>query len=221
MKYLTINPAVKQSGISGVRIAYPFYQPIRLENVSLTADDTTFLGSYDSTAQEYILHTSFYPKGARLRVLSECYFEPTSFSTCFDSNVVWVTNDPTNARTGQGYGRIHVDDTVPILNFGFADSNEFNPRDSRILYMEMDYKIDLPLWIHMIGFLTGSTGTATSKAVQVVNPSDQWKKIYINLGRTWSQFNYNTPITIYFQAVNSKRTGGDLLIDNVKVLTTE
>lgn len=221
MKYLTVNAAVKQGGISGVHIAYPFYQPIRLENVELKANDTTFLGTYDSAAHDYMLHAHYYPKGSRLKVLAECYFEPTSFSTCFDSNVVWVANDPAGACTGQGYGRIHLNDTTPLLNFGFADSNEFNPANSRILYMEMDFKIDMPLWIHMLGFLTGSTGTVTSKSVQALNPTTQWKKIYINLGRTWSQFNYNTPISVYFQAVNEKGINGDLLIDNIKVLTTE
>ena len=221
MKYLTINPAVKQGGISGTHISYPFYQPIQLENVELTATDTTFLGTYDSAAHDYLLHAHYYPKGNRLRVLAECYFEPTSFSTCFDSNVVWVSDDPAGACTGQGYGRIHLDDTVPILNFGFADSNEFNPANSRILYLEMDFKIDMPLWIHMLGFLTGSSGTITSMPVQALNPTNQWKKIYINLGRTWSQFNYNVPLSIYFQAVNEKNINGDLLIDNIKVLTTE
>ena len=220
MKYLTANPVVKQDGVSGTHIAYPFYQPIRLEGIPLAPEDTTMLGDYDAATGDYCLHTHYYTKGARLRVLAECYFEPTSFSTCLDSNVIWVANDPAGACTGHGYGRVHVPDSVKILTFGFVDSTEFDPAGSRILYMELEYKTDLPLYIHMLGFSTTQNSTITSKSVMCINPKDRWNKIYINLGRTWSQFNYRTPISVYFQVINESGVEGDILIDNIKVLTT-
>ena len=220
MKYLTINPAVKQNGVSGTQIDYPFYQPIHLEDVPLNAQDTTFLGTIDERTGDYCLHTYYYPKSERLRVLAECYFEPTSFATCFDSNVTWVTNAPAEACTGQGYGRIHVDKTDSILTFGFVDSSEFDPGNSRILYMELEYKTDLPLYVHMLGFSTSQGSTITSKSVMCINPKNRWNKMYVNLGRTWSQFYYRTPISVYFQVVNDKGVEGDILIDNIKVITT-
>ena len=220
MKYLTINPAVKQGGVSGTRITYPFYQPIQLEDVPLAAEDTTFLGTYDETRGDYTLHTSYYPKGNRLRVLAECFFEPTSFATCFDSNVTWITADPEGACTGQGYGKVHIPDSVQVFTFGFTDSTEFDPESSRILYMEMEYKTDFPLYVHMLGFSTTESGTITSKSVMCINPKNRWNKIYINLGRTWSQFSYRTPISVYFQVVNDQGVEGDIFIDNIKVITT-
>ena len=54
-----------------------------------------------------------------------------------------------------------------------------------------------------------------------INPKDHWNKMYVNLGRTWSQFYYRTPIKVYFQVVNDQGTGGDICIDNIKVLTTQ
>lgn len=221
MKYLTINPAVKQNGVSGTHIDYPFYQPIRLEEVPLTAEDTTFLGTYDDNTGNYRLYTSYYPKGERLRVLAECYFEPTSFATCFDSNVTWVANDPAGACTGQGYGRVHVNPTDSLLTFGFTDSTEFNPGSARTLYMELEYQTDFPLYIHMLGFSTSQGSTITSKSVMCINPKNHWNKIYVNLGRTWSQFLYRSPISVYFQIVNDKGVEGDILIDNIKVITTQ
>ena len=53
-----------------------------------------------------------------------------------------------------------------------------------------------------------------------INPKDRWNKLYINLGRTWSQFLYRSPIAIYFQAVNEQGVEGDIYIDNIKVITT-
>lgn len=212
MKYLRINAAVKQNGISGTRIAYPFYQTITLEHVPLAAEDTTWLGT---------LHANYYEKGNRLQVLAQCFFEPTSFSLCTDSNVIWVADDPQNACTGQGYGRVVVPDSVGVLNFGFNDSTEFDPGDSRILYLEMDYKTDMDLYVQMLGFATTVGGTVTSKSVMCLYPCDEWRKIYINLGRTWSQFNWRTPIKVYFQAANTNGAGGEICLDNVKVLTTK
>jgi hypothetical protein len=220
MKYLTINPAVKQNGVSGAHIDYPFYQPIRLEDVPLIAEDTTYLGEYDEAVGDYRLHTTYYPKGNRLRVLAECYFEPTSFATCFDSNVIWIANDPAGACTGQGYGRVHVPDSVATFTFGFTDSTNFDPGSARILYMELEYKTDLPLYVHMLGYSTTEGSTITSKSVMCINPKDRWNKLYINLGRTWSQFLYRSPIAIYFQAVNEQGVEGDIYIDNIKVITT-
>lgn len=220
MKYLTINPAVKQNGVSGTHIAYPFYQPIRLEEVPLIADDTTYLGTYDPGIDDYLLHTYYYPKGNQLQVLTECYFEPTSFATSLDSNVVWVTNDPEGACTGQGYGRIHIGERDSILTFGFTDSTEFDPGSARTLYMELEYQTDFPLYIHMLGFATTQGSTITSKSVMCINPKNRWNKMYINLGRTWSQFYYRTPISVYFQVVNEHGVEGDVLIDNIKVITT-
>ena len=221
MKYLTINPAVKQNGVSGTHIDYPFYQPIKLEDVPLTAEDTTFLGTFDESTGTYRLHTHYYPKGERLRVLAECYFEPTSFATCFDSNVTWVASDPAGACTGQGYGRVHIGERDSIFNFGFTDSTEFDPGSARILYMELEYKTDFPLYVHMLGFSTTEGSTITSKSVMCINPKDRWNKMYVNLGRTWSQFVYRTPISVYFQVVNEKGVEGDILIDNIKVITTQ
>lgn len=218
MKYLKINAAVKQNGISGTRIAYPFYQTIMLEHVPLTAEDTTYLG--EQTDKGWTLHANYYEKGNRLRVLAECFFEPTSFSLCTDTNVEWVVNDPQHACTGQGYGRVHVADSVQILNFGFNDSTEFDPGNSRILYLEMNYKTDVPMYVQMLGFATSTAGALTSKSVMCLYPTDRWRKIYINLGRTWSQFNYLAPIKLYFQAANTDGVEGDILLDNIKVLTT-
>ncbi|MBQ6068482.1 MAG: hypothetical protein IJK84_03170 [Bacteroidales bacterium] len=221
MKYLTINPAVKLGGVSGAHIDYPFYQPIRLEDVPLSAEDTTYLGTFDEASGDYKLYTSYYSKGSMLRVLAECYFEPTSFSTCFDSNMTWVTNDPAGACTGQGYGKVHVPDSMRLFSFGFTDSTEFDPGNSRVLYMELEYKTDLPLYVHMLGYSTTEGSTITSKSVMCINPKNQWNKMYVNLGRTWSQFYYRTPIRVYFQAVNEEGVEGDILIDNIKVICTQ
>jgi len=217
MKYLRVYPVVKQNGISATRIYYFYYNYVELNNIHVTADSVTNIGSFDAKKNQWYLQTN-YKTRSQMSVLIEDYFEPTTFSSHFDSTVVWVSNDPEGACTGQGYGRVHVPDSVSTLEFYITD--EFDIPNSTV-YLEMNYKTDVELWLNMIGFEVSSNAAATSKGIMALNPTsgDEWKKIYINLTRTWRQFNYNTPFVIYFQAVNPDGIEGDVKIDNVKILS--
>lgn len=207
-KYIHVIPVVKQNGMSETRIAYPFLKRVVLNDLDFAADSTIDLGT---------LKCNYYTR-AELNVLTEDYFEPTTFSTHFDSVVEWVANDPNNACTGQGYGLITIPDTMTSLNFAIKD--EFNIPNS-YLYLEMDYQTDVELYVHMLGFEREVNNSATSKSVMCMRPKDKWNKTYINLSRTWSQFYYHVPIRIYFQAANPDHKEAHVKIDNVKILTTK
>lgn len=217
MKYLRVYPVVKQNGVSSTRIYYIYYNYIELKNVTVVSDSVTNLGSFDSGKQQWYLQTN-YKTRSQMRVLSEDYFEPTSFSSHFDSTVVWVSDDPEGACTGQGYGLVHLPDTVSVQNFYIND--EFDIPNSTV-YMEMNYQTDVTLYVNMIGFELNSDGHATSKGVAALRPTTGkgWRKVYINLTRTWSQFNYNQPFTVYFQAANTEGIDANVKIDNVKILS--
>ncbi|MBQ0161010.1 MAG: hypothetical protein KBT28_10390 [Bacteroidales bacterium] len=214
MKYLRVLPCVKQNGSSTTRIAYPYYQTIVLENVKLAPDSVTNLGMQDEQTGEWYLEANYFERG-QFTVLAEDYFEPTSFSSNLDSNVVWITNDREGACTGTGYGMVTVPDSVKVMAFYYNE--EFNLPNS-ILYLEMDYWTDLELDLDMIGFPYSTAGTATSFGVMRLVPNNHWQKIYINLGRTWSRFNFSSPIKLFFQAINPNGTGGHVKIDNIKVV---
>lgn len=213
LKYLRVTPVVKQNGISGSRIQYPFYQTITLDNVVLAAEDTAFLGTRMSDGLRH-LATHYYDKGD-LDILMEDYFEPTSFSLNFDTNITWVKDDPEHACTGQGYGLVHVPADKEYAMF--AIPQEFEPSSTQVLYLEMDYWTDMELGLYMTGFeVSGST--SGTKSIMTLYPNSGWQKIYINMGRVWSQFNYNTPIAIFFQALNTEGIEGDVRLDNVKLI---
>ena len=215
-KYLRVVPVVKQNGIAGSRIAYPYYQTIELNDIKLAADSVTQLGRFDSSKNQWYLQGNYYTRD-RIEILCEDYFEPTSFTTNFDTSVTWVRNDPENACTGQGYALFAPPDSVTVATFSINPT--FSPAPSKILYLEMDYKTDLDLYIQMLGHTLSSSSSASSKSIMTLYPNSQWQKIYINLGRTWSQFNYNTPISIFFQTANPDHKEGKVMLDNVKIIT--
>lgn len=217
MKYLRAYPVVKQNGIASTRIYYLFYNYTELNDIKLYADSITNLGTYDSDKQQWYLQTH-YKTRKEINVLSEDYFEPTTFSSHFDSTVVWVTDDPDGACTGQGYGLVHIADSTPVVNFYLKDEIDI-PNSS--VYLEMNYQTDVTLYVNLIGYELNSNGAATSKGVVALKPNTEkgWTKIYINLTRTWAQFNYNRPFSLYFQASNPDGKEADVKIDNVKILS--
>lgn len=215
-EYIKIVPVVKQDGIAGTRIAYPYYQTIKLDHVRLGADSITHLGTYDQTTGQWSLKGHYYPL-TRMKVLTEDYFEPTAFSTIFDSNMTWVHDDPEGACTGQGYGCVTVPDSV--TTFTFSIPVNLSPAVTDVLYLEMDYHTDLELYLNMLGFPGSTSGSAMTKGIMGLYPNSTWQKIYINLGRTWSQYNYNTPIMVFFQVANPDHKGGKVYLDNVKIIT--
>ena len=149
-------------------------------------------------------------------VLCEDYFEPTTFSTNFDTVLTWVKTDPENACTGQGYAMLHVADSESTKTF--TCTKELSPETRNTFYLEIDYKSDLELWVQLLGFEYLGT-TAVAKSVMTLYPTDEWHKVYINLGKTWSWFNYNVPLTLFFQASNPQGVEGNVYIDNVKVIS--
>ena len=215
MKYLHVVPCVKQNGVASTRIEYPYFQWQRIEGLRLAPDSITNIGTLDTATGRYTIRTHYYNL-SRLEILAEDYFEPTSFATHFDSTLTWVKNDPQNACTGQGYGTVHVTDSQSTVRFYIPE--EFTVDKTKYLYLEMDYHADMLFEVYLTGFVTSSTNASTMSVMKIY-ANHGWQKIYINLGKAWSQFNYNNPISVSFAALNTEGIEGDVRIDNIKLIT--
>lgn len=204
--YFEFYPAVKQSGLSGTLPFYSFYKPVKISNQTLVTGDTL---RFDTLTTTYAITLSdmqlFEP------------FEPTELSTLFDS-ITWNKYAADEACTGQGYASVHVPDSVASVPF--AIKTDFYVADpSRAVYLELDTRSDLRFEVYMESAYTSGAATDVQR-VMVVNPSDNWQHMYINLGRTWAWFNHNPSFKLSFKALNPYNEEGDIRIDNVKVLTT-
>lgn len=215
MEYLTVVPCVKQNGIASTRIEYPYFQRQHIEGLRLAPDSVTNIGTLDTATGRYILK-SYYHTLDRLGIVTEDYFEPTSFATHFDSTLIWVKDDPAHACTGQGYGKVHVTSDQTTLRFYIPE--EYTLDNTKYLYLEMDYWADMLFEVYLTGFETSSSNASTMSVMKIY-PNSHWQKIYINLGKAWSQFNYNNPIAVSFAALNTEGIEGDVRIDNIKIVT--
>ncbi|MBR1766533.1 MAG: hypothetical protein IJ745_05790 [Bacteroidales bacterium] len=211
---LQIYPAVRQSGSASALPFYTFYNPIILSSNPSSPSDTLVTRPYDTLRLDTL--TTTYNLSLSDILLFEL-FEPTSASLTFDS-VGWEKHAPDEACSGTGYAFVHVADSID--NVPFSIRNTFYLNDpTRLLYLELDSRSDLPFEVYMEAAYTYG-GVTGRERVMVVNPSDTWKHLYINLGRTWSWFGHPTSFRLVFAALNIDGIEGDIRIDNVKLLTT-
>ncbi len=217
--YIEIYPAVRQSGSASHLPYYTFYKPIKITKLTFDLGgahyvDTLFTRSGDTLSLD-TLHTTYDLTLQDVHMFE--LFEPTSSSVYFDS-VTWHKHAPDEACTGQGYASVHVPDTLSRVPF--AINYDFYVNDSRrAVYLELDTRSDIPFEIYMTAAYT-SGGATDIQRVMVINPSTEWKHIYVNLGRTWNYFNYQVPFRLSFAALNVEGETGDIRIDNVRVLST-
>ncbi|MBQ9418331.1 MAG: hypothetical protein IJU19_07130 [Bacteroidales bacterium] len=205
--YINIYPAIEQSGISGALPFYTFYNPIQHKGVSLTSGDTLNLG-LDSTTYNSLTDAPH-------------LFEPFELPTDtirLTPPLEWKRSDPAGACTGLGYGLLHVDASESVVDFSIEDIF-YIPDPTKIVYLELDVRSDLPLQVYMkASYYENSSDDLVS--VMTINPISHWQHLYINLGRTWSYFNHPSTFRLQFRAVNENGLGGDISLDNVKLLTT-
>lgn len=226
---LTLVPVIKQNGIAATRIEYPYYERIVLNDVPLVTDSTTNIGTQNAEG-EWEVQTCYRPWTVQqivdgqilttsdtvFKVLAQEYFEAIQFTTIFDSSKVDRTTDPNLIRSGTGSGVIVVSADKQTLDFEINNDIVCND-PTAYLYLEMDYKTDVRLSVGMkSAYYDG--GTTSTQSAMTLYETTEWKKIYINLGRLWSQFNYHSTFRVVFSALNTSGNGGNVYLDNVKLL---
>ena len=204
---ILINPAVKQDGIAGKRISYPYYESITLNNIMLTTDQVTDLGD---------LKTRYVPKKL-MKVLWSEFFEPGPNQFSLDSVVACNSSD--TVRSGFGCGVVRINSSQPSISFG-TDTTIHLDDPLYIVYLEMDYWSDVDFSVGLSNpAYVGGPNKIESHMTIYGKPEQGWRKIYINLGALWAkQYNYYEDIRPYFTILNSSGKSGNLFLDNIKLV---
>ena len=203
-KRLTIYPVVQQNGVAGTRIPYPYYEAVTLNNVALQTDSLTELGTL----------TTHYGSHNLMRVAWEEYFEDWVQGYTLDT-IVRRLDDRDTARTGVSCGVVRVTPDTNLISF--AGPNVSLGAAGNYIYLELSYWCD-------VEFGVGLQGPTSSNASEVryigvkMRPTTGWKKIYINLGRLWRDFNFYSTLRPYFEIYNPDLKSGNVFIDNIKLV---
>ncbi len=128
-----------------------------------------------------------------------------------NSRIITTTEDK---KSGTQSGKISLTEENPLISV--ASIFDYNRIDNAGLdsYFEMDYKNDVPFFV---GALYQQEGQLISQPLIVLNPSDEWNKIYIDFTSILSSpviDNYSVYITSDIATL--AESSGTIYLDNLK-----
>lgn len=201
---ITIFAGMVQNGIVGIRDIYPFYERIEVTTV-LEA------GKIDT-----IRPVTKYVDDAVFVVIED--FETTNLiSDEQDGNLnTKVITTTTNVFEGNRSGQIILSGTDNLIETGTNLFYEVDEISSA--YIELDYKNDITFEVG----IAGVSNTYFEKFYKVgVLPSEDWKKIYIDLGTDMTSMIRNSAdeFQIVLRALHTDTTTtANIYLDNIKLI---
>jgi hypothetical protein len=201
---LTIRAGIKSNGISSTRPYYPFYEPVVYDNFKLYKDSIIKINpvTHYSDGAKIAWIEGFEDGGVSLINASD---DTTSLNKTNDHSLVFEGNY-------SAYARILPGDT----SFFFRSTDTYKLPISGYSYLELNYKNNNKF---VVGLIANINGTLVTLPVLVLNRSDNWNKIYINL--TMMVYNYSTATDFYIfvSSVRESDVAEPLIyLDNLKLV---
>ena len=161
-----IRAGIKENGISGTRVQYPFYASFIIEEQIFNKRTTTLINPIVSYLESTILDDQ-----------SED-FDGNGLNLESDSTTFSIEN--TNPLDGN-YGTITLKDSILL---GEVTTKEFInlPQQQAPVYLEIDYKCSIRFLVGV--YINFPQSSVLQKDLVWINPKENWNKIYINLTST-------------------------------------
>ncbi len=206
---LELRPGIKLNGISSTRVPYPFYQPIIFEEFDFIPETTQELGELTTTYQsstKFAWIEDFEDADISIEDYGDTIIERTQP----DNNpIAFIT--PTSRYSGE----INITTEKPV--YTGTTYNSFDVQNAgTIVILEMNFKTENFL---QVGLLIRDQNSVPEKDLVILNHTDEWKKIYINLGSNLSLYPQAIDYKVIFRAgLESGNSSAKILIDNVKIV---
>ena len=205
---ISLQAVVQEDGIVSNLLPYPFYTTYTVKNVNLQA------GKLDTINPVF-----YYNPGVTKFAWPEGDFEGTNplHATSLNTANAFITTVKDSVFEGQKSYEVNLSpghDTFSVT----SPSTPFSPPGSYVVWLEMNYKTDVPMDVGFIS-LTANSNPSTQEFVSGVNPTSTWKKVYINIGAPLLYYNQNPYFQIYFYA--TAPGNAHIFIDNLKLLYLE
>ncbi len=203
---LEIRPGIKLNGISATRVPYPFYKPFIHEEFRFVEDSISRVNPvmtyYDNTVMPLV---EDFDKAS-------ISFEKTNRS---DTTMFKTTENALYSEYSANSGLVHLKDDVKGFELATADLYQL-PRQGQPVFLEIDYKCDNPFGV---GLFVDDFSTITVAQLVVVNSSEKWNKIYINLSPNISLYGSNARFKVFFEGrLNEDDTEARFYFDNIKLV---
>lgn len=208
---IDVRAGIKLNGISSTRVPYPFYDKIAFDGFVLHEDSVHVLGNLTTTYQSNIdfgWMEDFEESGLTLEEIS------------ISDTALKRTNPANNpeaylSENSRYSGVVNISSDKPIWS-----STSLNPypipKQGSYVLLEIDYKNDN---YYNVGLLFKELGQFVKVPLYTINHSEDWNKIYLNLGANITLH----PQAEYFKIVieaglDTDKSAGTVYLDNIKLL---
>ncbi|HPE40551.1 MAG TPA: hypothetical protein PLI77_05615 [Bacteroidales bacterium] len=206
--FVQLVPGIRLNGVSTMIPVYPFLTPF----------NTTYYMDRENSYQLSDRNVNFKYAPAVKFPLLETFEQSTEFAS-IDSDGVNIQIVSHDNRT---VGQISLQDTVTFFD---VKSPKYTLKGSgNFTLWEMDYKCDNDVFIEL--FVHNISGTITPVSLVTIKATNgEWKKIYINLTSTLTQFTSSASTIGVELVMNGNRLGNNAVtnfyFDNIKLITFE
>ncbi len=205
---ISLQAVVQEDGVVSNLLPYPFYN-IYKTTVNLKP------GVLDTIKPVFTYNTAitnFALPGGNFEGINP--LKATGENT---ANIFVTTNKDSVFK---GYKTYEVDFSPDHEIFYVTNSDALTPPTSYVVWLELNYKTDVPMDIGIISVPPQASGqNSVEEFVSGVNPTNTWKKVYVNLSSALTYYSQNPHFQVYLKA--SASGNAHILIDNLKVLYLE
>ncbi len=208
---LEIRPGIKLNGISSTRVPYPFYKPIIFEDFEFFPDSVMDMGALNT---EYYQNTKFvWIEDFESSVIS--IIETETSDTTIERTMPADNPEAFLTEHSRYSGKIVLTPEKPV--FMAYSFNEYElPKDNSPVMLEMNFKTDHVL---LIGVLVNNPADYSWDELLYLKETDEWNKIYINIGPVISRNPHALGFKIYFTSIlDEGESGAEILLDNIKLI---
>jgi len=201
---LILEPGIKVNGISATPDIYPMMNRYQIE-VDLEANVIDTI----QPLTDYRFDAEFF--------YTESFDNFNTLTITFDSSNVVPTIVDTGAFEGKS-ANFKVTENEPLIEVATQDRMNI-PTDRGTAFLEMHYKSEGILQVGLVGYEAGSNDPIRNYFF-VLNPSDDWNKIYINLTPELiaSAAGIDEFQILFGAQLGSNATETEYWIDNLKVI---
>lgn len=206
---LEIRPGIKLNGIAATRVPYPFYKPIIIQEFNFIPDSVQLI----RPATSYYSTTVF-------GWIED--FENASISlegTSQSDTAIYKTQPADNPEAlltqySSYSGIVTLNGTNNVFKVASFNSYVLPGLGTPVL-LELDFKCTRPFGVGMFATLDGQV---VDLPLVVVNQSDEWNKIYVNLGPNVTAYSSASSFKIYFESALGEDELAQYYLDNIKLL---
>lgn len=197
------SPGIYDNGIANTHIIYRLMKgystAINIVNGATVSADTTAVITYFPEVEFSWM---------------EDFEDGTMSTVTLSGDSLNYETDITKRFEGNASGRIDLSDSISLFRFEMFEGKPLPTTSSS--YLELHYKCDQPFFIGLKGIK--SNGDMQTDVI-LVNASETWNKIYVNLGLAVRELSPATGYKIYcYSSIGSGISSATYYFDNFKLV---